>query len=63
MKEIKWKHNINDKIKDEKRDLTIIDREARVTCVSSKKGSSYIKIIWYKNHCNKQYKFFHIIII
>ena len=53
MKEIKWKHNINDKIKDEKRDLTIIDREARVTCISSKKGSSYIKIIWYKYHCNK----------
>ena len=26
MKEINWKHNINDEIKDDKRELIIIDR-------------------------------------
>ena len=46
---VKFKIKVGDKFKDEKRDLTIIDREYRLRY---KKDGSKCNEKWYKYHCN-----------
>ena len=55
MKEVNWKFNIGDEIKDDKRQLVIIDREIRVKeKTDNKSGRKYMtNEKWYKYKCNK----------
>lgn len=55
MKEIKWFYNIDDKIKDEKRNIVIIDREIRQRIMHKKdrKNPCTLNEKWYKYKCLK----------
>ena len=55
MKEIKWFYNIDDKIKDEKRNIVIIDREIRQRTMHKKdrKNPCTLNEKWYKYKCLK----------
>ena len=55
MKEIKWLYNIDDKIKDEKRNIVIIDREIRQRIMHKKdrKNPCTLNEKWYKYKCLK----------
>ena len=49
---IKWKYEIKQTFKDEKRNLTITDREIRIRCKKDKTKYEY-NDKWYKYKCNK----------
>ena len=55
MREIKWVINVGDSFKEEKRDITIIERKIRrVKRTDNKTKKEYIaNEKWYKYHCNK----------
>ena len=55
MKEVNWKFNIGDEIKDDKRQLIIVDREIRQKeKTDNKSGRKYMtNEKWYKYKCNK----------